>query len=341
MPRPSRAHEVVALLTAEGGVLRGAEVAAAVSRQALRAAVAKGLVDRLGPDLYGLPLARHFASPPSRSWAAWDDGPSDEEERHLRRRRELAKSLHGALALRSAAQHHGWMILREPPTTEVAIPESARLPGRRDVTSYRRALTREELVEGVTGHARTVRDCAAVLPFVEALAVADSALRAKDVGPSEMRRLGEVSRGPGAGRVRRVCAAANGEAENPFESALRAVSLDVPELTLVPQVEVEEGGHVARVDLADADLRIIVEADGQKFHTGDRWDEDCRRYTWQSASGWLVCRFTWKDVTARPDWVRSMLQSAVITRTIDEDDEDGDANKSTTRSEEGAPAPGQ
>ncbi|MDN5796269.1 MAG: endonuclease domain-containing protein [Intrasporangium sp.] len=71
----------------------------------------------------------------------------------------------------------------------------------------------------------------------------------------------------------------------------------------------------ARVDLADADLKIVIEAEGFEFH-GEREQlvRDCRRYTELGARGWVVLRFTWDQVMFEPDYVRRMLEQTARTR---------------------------
>jgi hypothetical protein len=70
--------------------------------------------------------------------------------------------------------------------------------------------------EGVTSPAWTVIDCAKDLPFDEALAIADSALRHGDVTKAELLRLAEQVTSTGRRRALRVAQAADGRAANPF-----------------------------------------------------------------------------------------------------------------------------
>jgi hypothetical protein len=88
---------------------------------------------------------------------------------------------------------------------------------------------------GVTSPIRTVVDCARVLPFDQALAVADSALRSGDVEPQQLREATVSSPRTGRSRAVRVTAAADGRAANPFESVLRALAGDVAGLHVIPQ----------------------------------------------------------------------------------------------------------
>ena len=117
-------------------------------------------------------------------------------------------------------------------------------------------------------------------------------------------------------RVRRVFECAHAEAANPFESAMRAIVLDVPGLTVEPQVRIDDSaGFVGRVDLADRRLRIVVEAESFEFHgEKEMLDRDCQRYSRLSADGWLVLRFSWVHVMTKPDWVRAVVTAAVGSR---------------------------
>lgn len=74
----------------------------------------------------------------------------------------------------------------------------------------------------VTTPLRTVLDCARDLPFSEALAVADSALRAGMVDLAQLRKRAGGLRGPGAMRARRLAEHADGRAVNAVESVVRA-----------------------------------------------------------------------------------------------------------------------
>jgi very-short-patch-repair endonuclease len=154
----------------------------------------------------------------------------------------------------------------------------------------------------------TLEQCLRTLPFDEALAVADSALR-EGAAPEVLQVLARDVRGPGAPRVRAVLATATGLAANPFESVLRALTLEVPGLRVRPQVQI--GGF--RPDLVDEDLRIVLEADSFAWH-GSRaaLRRDAQRYNELVIQGWLVLRFAWEDVMHRPELVRETLARAVL-----------------------------
>ncbi len=266
----------------------------AVSRGELERAVARGEVVK--------PRRGHYAL------------PGDDEAK------AAAHRLSGTVILLSAAAHWGWARKWSPKVPQVAVPRGRKLRSRDDAVEVRwRTIPNVDIVDGwVTTRARTLVDCAILLPFDEALAVADSALRLgwrkedRQALALHLQTLPAQHRK----RVRRVVRAADGGAAGPFESVLRAIALDVADLTVATQVRVDDGdGWIGRVDLADLHLRLVLEADSMEYH-GERsaQDRDCARYTRLTTSGWLVLRFTWEQVMHRPDWVRDQIRAAVSLR---------------------------
>ena len=227
----------------------------------------------------------------------------------------LARQCGGVLSHASAAQHHGLSLVTAPEVVDVLLR-----PGRaaRDVqgTRVRRSrLTEQERRAGVTGPARTVLDCAAILPLPQALAVADSALRIGLVAPQELVALAGNRRGRGCGDARTVAALADERAANAFESALRGHLLLAGITSFVPQHVITGPGVFAQVDLADPDRRVALEADGYAVH-GDRrrFARDLRRHDELATLGWLTLRFAWEHVMFQPVWVVEQVQRALDGR---------------------------
>ena len=221
--------------------------------------------------------------------------------------------------LLSAAAHWGWKTKWQPRQPQVAVKRGRRLSAdQRAAAQVSWVNLPASDVDGrVTTAVRTVIDCAARMPFDEALAVADSALRDRTVTRAELTRAAAAlpARGPRC-RVERVVELADGRAANPFESVLRAIALQIPDLAVVPQVRIDRNGRwVGRVDLADVDLKIVLEADSYEFHgEGELFEKDCVRYDELVADGWLVLRFPWTRVMTKPDWVAEMIGAAVAIR---------------------------
>ncbi|MGW5238656.1 endonuclease domain-containing protein [Monashia sp. NPDC004114] len=197
-----------------------------------------------------------------------------------------------------------------PPLPEVTVPAGRKITvdarARARIHSSRIAVHDAEA--GVTSPLRTVIDCARSFPLDEALAIADSALRHRAVRPSDLARAMAEVKGPGRPKVLRVLAHASARAANPFESVLRAISLDVAGLRLRPQVGIVVAGQRVVPDLVDVDLGLVVEADSHEFHTNRRQiAADCWRYDELVLGRWRVFRFAYEQVMFDQEWVRSVL----------------------------------
>jgi very-short-patch-repair endonuclease len=273
---------------------------------------------RLGGIADARNLLRHTTK--SRVRTAMTSGQVVRDARGRYALPEAARGLREAHRLTGVASHLtaatllGWEIKAQPELPTVTVPRNRRVPPeRREGVDVRWAdLKPEEVVDGrITAPGRTVMDCAKDLPFDEALAVADSAVRHGDLTQAELVVLaGRMPR-----RHRPVCLrvafAANGLAANPFESVLRAIALDVPGLRFVPQVVIRGPGFTVRPDLVDERRRVVLEADSFEWH-GSRsaLRADCHRYNSLALDGWLVLRFAWEDVMFRPEYVQQCLAAA-------------------------------
>ncbi len=227
-----------------------------------------------------------------------------------------AASVRGVVSHASAARLWSLETLHPPDRHHVTVPRSRNAARGATVPGLHYAdLRSDEACAGVTSPVRTVVDCARSMPFGEALAIADSALRHGVVTRSQL--LVAASAMPRAGRatVQRVARSASGEAANPFESLVRALLIDAGLLGFVPQLTVRCRGRSYRVDLGDEGRRIALEADSFAWH-GDRaaLARDARRYDELVAGGWLVLRFAWEQVMGDPGWVVAMVRGALVQR---------------------------
>ncbi|CAN5480516.1 DUF559 domain-containing protein [soil metagenome] len=279
--RQGRGVHVVEALERLGGVAEAATLTRLTSRARLRAASERGDVVRDGTGHYALPGA----------------------DASLRKARELS----AVLCLDSAARHHGWKLKHVPATPAVAVPRQRKVTAarRHGVRLVYADLEAHEVDGPATTPLRTVLDCAARLGFDEALAVADSALRSGAGTSRELRLAAEQVPTRYRRRCLRVAEHATPLADNPFESVLRALALDVPGLRVEPQVTVP---GIGRPDLLDRRLRLVVEADSFEFHgRRQQLTRDCRRYNAFVTQGWRVVRFSWEQVMFEPDYVTEVL----------------------------------
>jgi very-short-patch-repair endonuclease len=229
--------------------------------------------------------------------------------------RAVAARVRGVLSHASAAEHYRLKTVTPPDRVHVTVA-----PGRKPrpvdgVRFHYRTLAPDEVTRrGVTTVLRTVLDCAAVMPFREALAVADSALRQDLLLPDELLAGAVVLRGPFSAGPQRVARLADGRAANPFESALRAVLLDAG-LAFTPQVTITSDTSSARVDLADARLRLVVEGDSYTYHgTRPAFTADCVRYDELVRARWVVLRFAWEHVMFDDRWLVEVVRDVVAWR---------------------------
>jgi predicted transcriptional regulator of viral defense system len=200
----------------------------------------------------------------------------------------------------------------KPVTIELIVPRGRwrKEPG---VIIHRTALSAVDrtIIAGipVTTPARTLIDlasCASADAVEEAL---DDALRRKLVSLSRMRwRLDALTqRGrPGIVTMRRLLDAREPAKPVP-QSVLETRMLRVLMRAGLPkpalQHEIRDRGRlVAIVDFAYPDVRLAIEADGYRWHTGRaRWRTDLQRRNRMTALGWRIVHVTWDDLERAPD----------------------------------------
>lgn len=283
--------DVQTVVAQHGGSCRWADLSPVITRASLNRAVNEGSVRRVARGRYTLPSVVEA--------------------------RAAALRVAGTASHTTAALHWGWGVKHEPATPHVTLPRGRKLrdTARDGIVRHWRMLTETEILEGwVTSPARTVIDCCLDLPLDEALAVADSAWRAGH-SPLEVRDLAVTLPARSRRQVSRVLRHVDRGAANPFESVLRALCLQVPGLSVVTQHEIKDRGFFAQVDLADTELRIVIEAEGFEHHgTREGLRRDCRRYTGLAARGWVVVRFTWDEVMFETEYVVAALRATVDQR---------------------------
>lgn len=266
-----------------GGTATWTQLAEHVTQHALRSALQAGLVLRAARGVYALP--------------------------ELPTAREVAARCGGVVSHLSAAEQHRLPLLLPPETASVTVPPNAHPPPRSDVVYRWRSLAPADVERraAVTTPLRTVLDCAADLDRLEALAVADGALRLGLVHQEDL-LAAAVRRRRGRRAACWVAEHADGRAANPFESALRGLALSAGCTGFEPQVRIDAGRPV-RVDLADRRRRVVLEADSFEWH-GDRraLRRDARRYDELVRAGWTVLRFAWEDVMLDQEWVIGVLR---------------------------------
>jgi len=219
-----------------------------------------------------------------------------------------AARLGGRLSHASAAQWWGLALVRPPDAVDVVVVHGNRRAATPGVRLHRsRSLL--DTPEIATDVLRTVLDCATVMPFPEALAIADSALAERYLRADRLVEAAHGTKGPGRARRMRVAQAADWRAANAFESCLRGVVLDAGLTGFEPQLEIRLPRRVVHVDVGDPRRRVALEADSFAHH-GSRSDlvRDCERYDDLACEGWKVLRFTWEHVMFEQPWVAEVVE---------------------------------
>jgi very-short-patch-repair endonuclease len=216
---------------------------------------------------------------------------------------KVAAAVSGSVSHASAADYWLMEAVCRPTAVHVTVPRRAHRRPDRGVRLHYADVDGEP----VTPPLRTVLDCARTMPFREALAIADSALRRELVTHLELICAADKLGGPGSKRARRVAAMADARADNPFESVLRAAVIDTRVGGFVPQLVVPGNGF--RVDLGDPERMMVIEGDSFTFHSSPTAVErDCRRYAELARNGWLLLRFSWEQSMFDEPWIKSVVR---------------------------------
>ena len=171
----------------------------------------------------------------------------------------------------------------------------------------------------VTTVARTLIDLAAVMPADAIEEVLDDALRKHLVSISRLRwRLKESgSRGrAGTRALQAFLDARSGTPSVPqsvFETRFLRLILDAGLPPPIVQRPVRRHGQVvAIVDFAYPDVRLAIETDGHRYHSGRAdFDRDRARRNALTLLRWHVVHITWTDLVSRPDHVVALVRRAL------------------------------
>lgn len=242
--------------------------------------------------------------------------PEFADDRHRLLVRAAREQLvpHAVFSHVSAALVHGLDLWRTP-LERVHVTRARAYGGRRGhgVHVHVAPLSADEIVELdgalVTSAARTVADVARMLPFEQAVVVADSALHKELVDHEQLAEaLARVKGWPGAPAARRAVWFADGRSESVGESRSR-VRLAAHGLAPVElQFSVAlPGGRVAVTDFAWPERRTVGEFDGQVKYgrflrpgedPGEAVFREKRREDAVRAEGQAMHRWTWDDLEA-------------------------------------------
>ena len=227
-------------------------------------------------------------------------------------------AMSGCVALRRS----GWSLPVDTPI--VVVPDKPRVgvPG---VFVMRR---RPHRIRVLDGGLRFVPAMDALLDTLIALGprsgadLLDVVLQQRMASPEEF--ADAVATRSGSGRrgastlgefARRALSGSRSEAEQRMAALLKRSGTGPWVANLA--VRDSRGRVVAEADFAHESLRIAIEVDGRAHHSDRRaFERDRSRQNQLMLMGWLVLRFTWEQITQRPDEVLAAISAAVALRLV-------------------------
>ena len=171
----------------------------------------------------------------------------------------------------------------------------------------------------VTSATDTVLDSCLDRPMLEAVCIADSALRRELVTVQELQSEVEARKHQaGVRKLRRLLTLIDPRSGSVLESMLRFL-LNTHGLWPTSQVEMtlaDGKTRVGRVDFCFRGKRIVIECDGRRWHDpADARDNDRRRDNGLARTGYLVLRFTWDEVRNSAVYVLACVRDALAAAT--------------------------
>jgi len=206
---------------------------------------------------------------------------------------------------------------RDDELLHVSVPRRSHSPVR-GVRLHRRALHPSDVVSfdgiAVTSRLQSTIDCLAWLPYPQAVRLLDDSLRMGVMSREGLTaRVAAMARTHGVRQLRRLVAdSATGawsRAERLLHDLLSRAGVDgwVANAPLAMP-----SGERVVVDVWFSGAPLAVEVDGRAWHvSADRFQGDRTRQNQLLLAGIRVLRFTWDDLTQRPDRVVRTLLGAL------------------------------
>lgn len=211
-----------------------------------------------------------------------------------------------------------------PRIVEVVTPRWKRRPNPsvrvHESTDLREAHRTQRCGIPVTTIERTLIDLGAVVPRIKVEQAFDEALRQGLTTPEAVRdRFLQLARRGrrGVGVLRPLLErrlGTSGPRPGEFERRVGRllVNAGVPEPVFEHIIRTLGGAFVARVDLAYPPLRLAIECDSDRWHSGRaRRQADLDRQNRLVLAGWTILRFTWDDLIDQPHLIVAQVRSAL------------------------------
>jgi very-short-patch-repair endonuclease len=215
------------------------------------------------------------------------------------------------IALATAAIVHGFPV-RDDGAAHVILPR--RLQHRDGLITHRLRLSPDEVARcglaRVTTRQRTLFDCLGRLPTAEsesllAWAVSRDVLSREDLERALRERPGWWGNASRRQALRDAADGALSAAERRLQQILRTAGIGG---WRGDQRVYDQSGLIGRADVLFDEPRLVIEIDGYASHGRAQFQDDRTRQNRLVAAGFTVLRFTWADLTRRPDHVATQVR---------------------------------
>lgn len=215
----------------------------------------------------------------------------------------------------TAARTHGLPV----PAGPVHAIASAQVRSLRDLVVHRVALPYEDVlaVDGgplLTTARRTALDCLRILPPDDGERLLVWCLTRRVLSREDLRDAVEAGLGRhGTPALLHLLRRTTGDAYSSAERLLHAILRRGAITGWAANVPVTVAGRaVANVDVLFERERLVVEVDGYAAHRDrDSFERDRQRQNALVNAGYVVLRFTWRDLKSRPDEVAAEIRTAL------------------------------
>ncbi len=291
---------VLALAGDQFGVVSAEQcISAGFSRNQIQSRLERGLWQPLGSGIYSV-------------------GPRQASADQLAMTALLTAGPEACLSHHSAAKREG-ITVPKPTALQVRVPWALKRNPPQGVTYWRsRSLDASDVMSRkslrLTRVGRTLVDLSTVLTPVDLRVAFESALRVRRRNAYWIREvLDREGRGRGGTASLRRLLEEYAQNDEITDSELESFAMELGLATSrKPHLhhEVLEGTNlVAELDLAWPKVRLGVELDSWMFHSSkEAFQNDRARDRRLALLGWLVLRFTWRDVRNAPDqFIREIM----------------------------------
>lgn len=219
-----------------------------------------------------------------------------------------------ALAVAGLLETRPWNRVRPQPQPWIRVAQHHRVSAR---TIRLSVLPRGQALHGVSIASRdeVIADLLRYLPADDASTLAyqlSQSLGAATLTSLLAEAIQAVPNGKGIRQLHRLIDALATGSQSDAERLLVRLLVEAGATGFQVNLPVRAQGRLFRIDVAFPEQRVAIEVDGRAFHSSaEQFQGDRTRQNLLIAAGWRVLRFTWEDLTRRPERVLAQIAELV------------------------------